>query len=87
MKQSSIVDSTTNGLLSLLIHVREREATDPRDKVYTVLDLLYKDSKGVNITPNYTSPPPAVFRATAVSIIKQSNHLDIFGFAITNRNW
>jgi hypothetical protein len=87
MKLSSLADSTAERLLSLLVHVREREATDSRDKVFSVLGLLHGDSKAINITPDYASPPPAIFKETAVSIIKQSQQLDIFGFAITNRNW
>jgi len=74
MKRSSLADSTAERLLSLMIHVREREATDPRDKVFAILGLLHGDSKDVNITPDYASPPPDVFRATAVSIIKQTHH-------------
>lgn len=84
MRSLSLTDSLGDQLLDLLIHVREREATNPRDKVFSVLGLMDGKSEIMGITPDYQGTPERVFENTAICILKHSSTLDILGLAPTN---
>ena len=64
---------------------REREASDPRDKLYGMLGLargLYKDI----IEPDYTKPVEKVFEEFTLAVIERTKSLDILGFAYGSRS-
>jgi hypothetical protein len=86
MQRPVEADSVADQLLGLLIHVRQREATDARDKVFSVLGMLGRSPKELGIVPDYHASAENIFTNTAVAIIKGSGHLDILGLAITNVN-
>lgn len=81
MRSLSLTESLGDKLLDLLIHVREREATNPRDKVFSVLGLMDGKSEAMGIIPDYTGSTEEVFRHTAVCILRHSSTLDILGLA------
>ncbi|TLD36846.1 HET-domain-containing protein [Venturia nashicola] len=84
IRSLSLTDSLGDKLLDLLIHVREREATNPRDKVFSVLGLMDGKSEAMGITPDYTGSTEEVFNHTATCILKHSSTLDVLGLAPTN---
>lgn len=84
MRRLGLTDSLGDKLLDLLIHVREREATNPRDKVYSVLGLMDGKSEAMGIAPDYKASTEQVFKNAAVCILKHSSNLDILGIAPTN---
>jgi Heterokaryon incompatibility protein (HET) len=77
-------ESTGDKLLDLLIHVREREATNPRDKVFSVLGLMESKAEEMGIVPDYESSTEDVFKNATICILKNSSNLDILGLAPTN---
>ncbi|KAE9971741.1 hypothetical protein BLS_004319 [Venturia inaequalis] len=84
MRSLSSTNSLGDRLLDLLIHVREREATNPCDKVFSVLGLMEGNAELMGITPDYTGSTEEVFKHTAICILKHSSTLDIIGLAPTN---
>jgi hypothetical protein len=64
-------------LVSLLHLFRDREASDPRDKVYALLALLPDQAARAIIQPDYTISASEVFQKTALTIIQQSQSLSI----------
>lgn len=49
MRSLSLTNCLGDKLLDLLIHVREREATNPRDKVFSMLGLMESKSEVMGI--------------------------------------
>jgi len=62
-------------LSDLLWNMWDREATDPRDKVFAVLGLVGEE--GVDLLPDYSKPLGSVYREAAASIIASEKSLDI----------
>jgi hypothetical protein len=71
MRNSVATDSTGDKLLDLLIHIRELDAANPRDKVFSTLGLMKGKSEELGIVPDYESSEDDVFKNTAVSIIEK----------------
>jgi len=78
-------DTPGDRLLELLIHLREHEATDERDKVFSVLGLLDTSLEELGVLPDYQDSSSNIFKKTAVSIIENSGNLDILGVCSTNQ--
>ncbi|KAK6436986.1 hypothetical protein LTR95_006824 [Oleoguttula sp. CCFEE 5521] len=79
---SEIITSThrpADLLLSLLHKCRFREATNPVDKVYSLLGLVGNKVHELGIVPDYTLPFQQVYRDVAQSIVINSSDLDILG--------
>ncbi|KAK7211726.1 hypothetical protein V2G26_018904 [Clonostachys chloroleuca] len=75
-------DSTTNvdlpDLLGLLWSTRSLEATDPRDKVYSLLGLIPEtEADAMSIIPDYAASIEECYLQAATKIIWQSKSLDI----------
>lgn len=72
--------SSTDQLLDLLVRFRTREATDPRDKVYSLLGLI-ENIEDIDLVPDYRPSCTAaeVFTKTATVLLRGSGNLDIFG--------
>jgi hypothetical protein len=65
-------------LLPLLRLFRSRKATDARDKVFALLGLVqYWGQQADRILPNYDTPVDWIFWKTAVTLIKNTNSLDV----------
>jgi hypothetical protein len=69
----------TSHLSDLLWNTWDREATDPRDKVFAVLGLLQQGADGAHSPPtaDYSKPVDQVYREAAAYIINSKGSLDI----------
>ena len=68
-------DGTTHStLLDVLARFRDRQSSDPRDKVYSLLGLVTEDH---GIVVDYTKSVEELFQEVTVSIINRSGNLDI----------
>lgn len=66
------------GLLWLLSRVWSLSATNARDKVYAILGLLgEKESRELNIIPDYTQSVEECYQKTSLLIMSQTKNLDI----------
>ncbi|KAK4078338.1 uncharacterized protein Triagg1_3354 [Trichoderma aggressivum f. europaeum] len=75
----SSADSTQQGidLLWLLRKVLPLDATDPRDKVYSILSLVKGDrARDYGITPDYTLSVEECYKKTAMAVMSQMKNLD-----------
>ncbi|RAR16476.1 heterokaryon incompatibility protein [Stemphylium lycopersici] len=63
-------------LSSLLWNTWDRESTDPRDKVFAVLSLIW-DQKDDLMRPDYGKPMDQVYRDAAREIIVKQGQIDI----------
>lgn len=77
-------------LLELLFQCRFREATDPRDKIYSLLGLVANPTSHppaeptqvlppLEINPDYSSPVNAIYAHAARQMMLDSNSLDTLG--------
>ncbi|CAH0045816.1 unnamed protein product [Clonostachys solani] len=65
-------------LLGLLLSTRSLEATDPRDKVYSLLGLIPEnEADAMSLVPDYAAPVEECYLHAATKIIWQSKTLDI----------
>ncbi|KAF3070244.1 hypothetical protein CFAM422_006775 [Trichoderma lentiforme] len=75
----SNADSTQQGveLLWLLRKVLPLAATDPRDKVYSILSLVKGDgAREYGITPDYTLSVEECYKKTAMAVMSRMKNLD-----------
>lgn len=63
------------GLFPLLDSLRFREATDPRDKVFALLNVAI-DAKDSDLKANYRKSPTEVYATTAKWLLRTSTRLD-----------
>ena len=70
-------------LLHLLYSHRGREATDPADKVYSLLSLCGDDAAALGIKPDYQRSFTATYRAAAVTLLREGADLDLLGMRAT----
>jgi hypothetical protein len=66
-------------LLELMERFRNNKATDPRDKVFSLLGLA-SDSLKLNLAADYNLSEQEVFRDTAMATIVTYSRLDVLGF-------
>ena len=67
-------------LLTLLMLYRSFNATDPRDKIYSLLGIPHEvEPDAVEIVPNYTIAAREVYQRFTVSTLEQGKSLDILG--------
>jgi Heterokaryon incompatibility protein (HET) len=71
---------STISLLQALYRTGMALCTDPRDKIFAVLNLAYDGAKIVP-NPDYTIPVDQVYKQLAVSLIKETGRLDILSLA------
>ena len=64
-------------LLSLASTIRTRQATDPRDKLYSVVPLA-TDQESLPYSPTYKVDTEVLYRDFAAHVITRRNNLDIF---------
>ena len=83
-------------LLKLLLQCRFRKASDPRDKIYSLLGLVAGANSNplvaptpthlpLEIRPDYSSPVGAVYTHVAQQMIIASNTLDVLGGCESSR--
>ncbi|KAF2491403.1 HET-domain-containing protein [Lophium mytilinum] len=70
-------------LLDLLIQFRTRDATDARDKVFSLLGLV-ANVEELGLTPDYRASAASLYCKTAISILSRSTCLDFLGLAATS---
>lgn len=68
-------DNPADEVIWVLEQVRDRNSTDPRDKIYGMLGLVKETLSGV-LNPDYTMTAEEVFQAMAVACIKLTGRLD-----------
>jgi len=86
IQESVRSEGPADTFLDLLVQLRVRDASDPRDKIFSVLGILGNGVNMLNITPDYTSSPSTVFKTTAERLLFESRSLDILGVASTNQH-
>lgn len=69
-------NGTHPSLLHLLLNSRRCDASDLRDKIYSLYPLVH-DQLALP-QPNYDMPVAEVFKQTAVHLIRETGNLDIF---------
>lgn len=62
-------------MLKLLIQARHCEATDPRDKVYSMLSLLDTSDKQFSLKPRYEDPVAKVYTDCAFALMADSSYI------------
>lgn len=61
-------------MLKLLIQARHCEATDPRDKIYSMLSLLDTSDKQFSLKPRYEDPVAKVYTDCALALMADSGY-------------
>jgi hypothetical protein len=74
----SVLDGPT--LLELLVQNRDRQASDPRDKVFALLGLLRKHKWQVQIQPDYQISWAELYRKVVVSEVQSTWSLNILRY-------
>lgn len=81
-------DFGAEGVLKLLEKCRQREAKDPRDKIYAIFGIIKAVQKtrpasdpvhSISIDPDYTNPVVYVYRMLTQQLIETSESLDVLG--------
>ena len=60
----------------LISHSKNSNCSDPRDKIYALLSLIYRH-RAIRIEPNYTKGVYQTYRDFALSLIESCQDLDI----------
>lgn len=91
LQQSSVPDQQgfgAEGVLKLLEKCRQREAKDPRDKIYAISGIIKAVQKmrpvsdpvqRILINPDYTNPVVYVYRMLTQQLIETAESLDVLG--------
>jgi hypothetical protein len=75
--KEGIKSGTVYSFLDILSVTRDLQATDPRDKIYSLFSLV----KGTHMpTPDYNILADDLFRDTNISILREDPNLDILSF-------
>ncbi|KAE9370097.1 HET-domain-containing protein, partial [Stipitochalara longipes BDJ] len=74
-------------MLACLNDFRRRAATDPRDKVFGLLSLIYpEDSKAKKldslVKPSYSESPLAIYTRLCQDVVKQSGSLEVLKYVL-----
>jgi len=85
MKEIDKLDSAADRFLDLLFELRQRSATDPRDKIFACLGLVNDTSNELDIVPDYQSPTEHVYINAARAIVTCSGNLDLLGVCSVNQ--
>ncbi|KAI0861412.1 HET-domain-containing protein [Xylaria cubensis] len=84
MQLSSIRDRRSDkSFCQIISHIRYRQATDPRDKVYGLLGMV-DDADSILI--DYNSPAEIVYEESTRRIISKTRNLDIFVHVVRDPN-
>ncbi|PVI06629.1 hypothetical protein DM02DRAFT_514345, partial [Periconia macrospinosa] len=71
-------------ILACLRATSRSSSTEPRDKIYGILNLLDADSRSL-IDVDYSSDVAYVYAKAAVAVIKQRRNLEILSCAVTSK--
>jgi hypothetical protein len=69
----------------LLQELRGFQATNPRDKIYSILSVAVDGGHDI-LQPNYELPVEEVYRLPATHLIQRDKNLDILGSCAIQRN-
>ncbi|KAK0634577.1 heterokaryon incompatibility protein-domain-containing protein [Bombardia bombarda] len=88
IKTPPSIDNPADLMLFYLLHTQERDATDPRDKIFAVLGLINRNPEAFGIQVDYRSPVGDVYRRAMRGLIETSGNLDVLGvcFPFKTRN-
>ncbi|KAF5618633.1 heterokaryon incompatibility 6 OR allele [Fusarium sp. NRRL 52700] len=67
--KSSAVDDAERFMLSALLDSRHCEATDPRDKIYSLLPILQSHNRSLDLIPRYQDTPGRIYIDCALSML------------------
>lgn len=62
------------GLLDVLVRFADKQAADPRDKIYSLLGLVPQNH---HIKVDYTKPSDVLYREVSSSLLRMSGNLDL----------
>ena len=83
LRDQNMMKRDAQAFLDFLISCRFREATDPRDKIYSLLGFFTNNSLSrhapLGITPDYGSPIGAVYTHATRQMLLGSATLDVLG--------
>jgi hypothetical protein len=79
-------ESIADQLLDLLVGLRNRNSSDPRDKIFAALGMINGHGNEIGILPDYQSPVEDIYTRTAASILIAAENLDILGVCSTNQH-
>ncbi|KAK3941792.1 heterokaryon incompatibility protein 6, OR allele [Diplogelasinospora grovesii] len=79
MKNLPKLETLADELLAFLIHARQRNATDPRDKIFAVLGLVSGSPQNIGIKPDYRSSVGEVYCEATRRLIASSGNIDVLG--------
>ena len=68
------------GLGELIDRSKQCECSDPKDRVYAVLNMLDKHERGAGIKPDYTKTVGQVYKDAVLSILKHANKVNILEY-------
>ncbi|KAI1419219.1 HET-domain-containing protein [Xylaria sp. FL1777] len=84
MQLSRIRDGRSDkSFCQVISHIRHRQATDPRDKVYGLLGMV---DDGDSISIDYNSPVEVVYEESTRRIIAKTRNLDILVHVVRDPN-
>ena len=74
-----VTQNTKNTMCSLLDATRESECSEPKDRIYAMLDLA-RDGRRIGISPNYAHTVVEVYRDFMIRNYKVENNLNILQY-------
>jgi hypothetical protein len=73
----SVLNEFKFGLANIGLTLRETQCVDPRDRLYAVLDLLWKEDQQLGIRPDYTRSVEDLCTDVACLSLRKQRHLDL----------
>ena len=85
MKQVDEYGAMADRFFHLLLQLRKRDATNPRDKIFSCLGLLDDKENELAFRADYDSPVEHVYINAATTILTHSGNLDLLGVCSANQ--
>lgn len=79
LKNTEGFPTPADEMLFFLFRARNREATDPRDKIFALLGLISGDVSALGIQADYRAAAQDVFRHATGRLLENSKNLDALG--------
>ncbi|KAI1536266.1 Heterokaryon incompatibility protein HET [Pyrenophora tritici-repentis] len=76
-------DGTTNTFFKTLLLTKDRKATDPRDKIFALVELPFSDRGDDNffpLAPDYSLDVANIYRTTARRLLLERKEIDILAY-------
>lgn len=72
-------EASTHRLDDLLYVTRHCEFSDPRDRIYALLNIVYEGDSAVGLEPNYRQTPHRIFQDVVLRSLRHTGKLDLLG--------